>query len=150
MGAILFYEKPGCQNNIRQKNILELAGHFVDSVNLLRHPWTKEELSSYLGVKPVAECFNMAAPAVKSGAVNPVEFSKEEALDIMIKDPLLIRRPLMKIDNHFIQGFDRAALQNLINLKATDGGDTTIEETSGMNDLNSCHNINNASCINKE
>ncbi len=148
MGTILFYEKPGCQNNIRQKGILELSGHLVESVNLLRHPWTKEELSCYLGVKPVAECFNMAAPAVKSGAVNPVDFSKEEALDMMIKDPLLIRRPLMKIGNHCIQGFDRAALQNLINLKPAEDGDT-IEETSGMKDMNSCHNFNNASCINQ-
>ncbi len=149
MGTILFYEKPGCQNNIRQKEILELSGHAVESVNLLRHPWTKEELSDYLGVKPVAECFNMAAPAIKSGEVNPSAFTKEEALLMMIKDPLLIRRPLLKIDTHCIQGFDRAVLQSLINLSPAEGSNT-IEETSGMNDLNSCHHINNASCINKE
>ena len=149
MGTILFYEKPGCQNNIRQKNILELSGHAVESVNLLRHPWTKKELSAYLGVKPVAECFNMAAPAIKSGDVNPSAFTKEEALEMMIKEPLLIRRPLLKIENHYIQGFDRAVLQNLINLKPDEDSEHRVE-SSGMNDLNSCHHNNNASCINKE
>ena len=149
MGTILFYEKPGCQNNIRQKNILELSGHIVESVNLLRHPWTTEELSAFLGVKPVAECFNMAAPAIKSGAVNPSAFSKEEALEMMIKQPLLIRRPLMKIESHYIQGFDRAVLQSLINLKPVEDSEHSVE-SSGMNDLNSCHNINNATCINQE
>ena len=149
MGTILFYEKPGCQNNIRQKNILEHSGHAVESVNLLRHPWTKEELSVYLGVKPVDECFNMAAPAIKSGDINPSAFTKEEALLMMIKDPLLIRRPLLKIDNHYIQGFDRAVLQNLITLNPEEGGENRVE-TSGMNDLNSCPHINNASCINQE
>lgn len=67
MATILFYEKPGCKNNTRQKAMLELSGHEVEAVNLLEYSWSKEELEEYLGEKPVAECFNPAAPAIKSG-----------------------------------------------------------------------------------
>jgi nitrogenase-associated protein len=149
METILFYEKPGCQNNIRQKKILELSGHVVHSVSLLEHPWTKEELGRYLGEKVVADCFNRAAPAIKSGLVNPLDFTKDEALEAMIKEPLLIKRPLLKIGNHCIQGFDTAVLQNLINLKPVQGNEHIAEEF-GSHDLNSCPHIDNSTCINKE
>ena len=149
MTTILFYEKPGCHSNIRQKKMLELAGHTVASVNLLEHPWTKEELGLYLGDKKVSDCFNPAAPAIKSGSVNPFVFSKEEALEVMIKEPLLIKRPLLKIGSHYIQGFDISLLQELINLKPVQGNKNFLEEF-GISDLNSCPHINNASCINQE
>jgi nitrogenase-associated protein len=149
METILFYEKPGCQNNIRQKKILELSGHVVESVNLLEHPWTKEELEHYLGEKPVADCFNPAAPVIKSGLVDPFDFTKEEALEEMIKEPLLIKRPLLKIGNHYIQGFDTAVLGNLINLKPVQGAENIVAESS-ISDLNSCPHIDNSSCINQE
>jgi len=149
METILFYEKPGCQNNIRQKKILELAGHAVESVSLLEHPWTKEELDHYLGEKKIADCFNPAAQAIKSGLVNPLEFTKDEALEAMIKEPLLIKRPLMKIGNHCIQGFDAEVLQNLINLKPVQGAENIVEGF-GIEDLNSCPHIDNSSCIKQE
>jgi len=149
METILFYEKPGCQNNIRQKKILELSGHVVEAVNLLEHPWTKEELDRYLGKKPVADCFNPAAPAIKSGLVNPFDFTKEEALEAMIKEPLLIKRPLLKIGKHCIQGFDTAILENLINLKPVQGAENIVEKLD-ITDLNSCPHIDNSSCINQE
>ena len=148
METILFYEKPGCQNNIRQKAILEESGYLVESVNLLEHPWTKEELDHYLGEKTVAECFNRAAPAIKSGLVNPFDFTKEEALEAMIREPLLIKRPLMRIGSHYIQGFDRAVLQNLINLTPVQCSENIVN--ASMTDLNSCPHINNVSCIKQE
>ena len=149
MQAILFYEKPGCQNNTRQKAILEHAGHTVQSINLLEHPWTKEELSLYLGDKPAAECFNQAAPIIKSGQLNPQEFTKEEALELMVKEPLLIKRPLIKIGNHCIQGFDTTVLQNLISLSPRKGA-KNIEDEFVKTDLNSCPHTDNLKCTIKE
>ncbi|EAT58362.1 thioredoxin domain-containing protein [Chlorobium ferrooxidans] len=144
MATILFYEKPGCQNNTRQKLLLRQSGHIVEAVNLLEHPWSKTELEHYLGEKPVVEWFNMAAPKVKSGEVNPLLFSREEAIVLMIKEPLLIKRPLMKIGNHYFQGFDIAGLKKLINLVEQE------EQSEDLSDMNSCPHNNNYSCTNKE
>ncbi|NTU45590.1 MAG: arsenate reductase family protein [Chlorobiaceae bacterium] len=144
MATILFYEKPGCQNNTRQKLLLKQSGHLVEAVNLLEHPWSKTELEHYLGEKPVAEWFNMAAPKVKSGAINPHLFSREEAIALMIREPLLIKRPLMKIGTCSLQGFDIEELKKLINLVEQD------EQSEDLSDMNSCPHNNNYSCTNKE
>jgi nitrogenase-associated protein len=149
MATILFYEKPGCKNNIRQKAMLELSGHKVEAVNLLEYPWSKEELEEYLGEKPVAECFNPAAPAIKSGEINPLDFTRNEAIALMLQEPLLIKRPLIKIGSHRFQGFDTSALRHLISLEPVHGAEEVIKSFK-MSDMNSCpHNIN-FSCTNKE
>ena len=151
MATVLFYEKPGCRNNIRQKAMLELSGHDVEAVNLLEYSWSKEELEEYLGEKPVVECFNPAAPAIKSGELNPLRLTKEDAISIMIREPLLIKRPLMKIGNHYLQGFDTTELRNLISFDAVDGAENVIKSFK-MSDMDSCpHNNNsNFSCKNPE
>ncbi len=92
--------------------MLELSGHTVEAVNLLEYPWTKKELEKYLGEKPVAECFNPAAPAIKSGETRYTCASQEKRQShIMIQEPLLIKRPLIKIGNHHLQGFDTDGAQ---------------------------------------
>ncbi len=146
MATVLFYEKPGCINNTRQKAMLESSGHIVACVNLLEYPWTKEELEQYLGTKPVAECFNLAAPAVKSGETDPFSFTREEAIALMIEDPLFIKRPLMKIGNHHLQGFDIATLRSLISLEPIECGEQHGEKSSAMMDMNTCPHTNNLSC----
>ncbi|NTU58779.1 MAG: arsenate reductase family protein [Chlorobiaceae bacterium] len=147
MAHITFYEKPGCENNRRQKEWLELAGHTLDVVDILSHPWEKEELRAFLGEKTVYECFNPAAPDIKNGRIDPGILSKEEAIDMMVKNPLLIRRPLMKIGVRRIQGFDPAQLRSIIYLEPVKGAESLVQSFK-MLDMNSCtlscsHSSNN-------
>ncbi len=55
MVTVLFYEKPGCINNTKQKVLLKAAGHEVQAHNLLTEPWTAESLRPFFGALPVAE-----------------------------------------------------------------------------------------------
>lgn len=102
---IRFWWKPGCATNTRQIRLLEQAGCEVTVLNLLTEPWTPSRLAAFLGRRPVAEWFNPAAPAVKSGAVVPGAFSPEAALERLVAEPLLIRRPLLEIGNARCSGF---------------------------------------------
>jgi len=111
---IKFYEKPGCTNNTRQKLLLQSCGHEVEAYSLLTQVWTVETLKPFFTDKPVAEWFNPAAPRIKSGEVNPDDFDENAALEAMIADPLLIRRPLMEVNNIFVCGFDNAIVTSLI------------------------------------
>lgn len=106
MTTILFYEKPGCGNNSRQKAWLTAAGHVVEARSLLTEAWSAERLLAFFGNRPVAEWFNRAAPRVKSGEVVPEEQSAESALALMLAEPLFIRRPLMEADGRREVGFD--------------------------------------------
>ena len=103
---IVFYEKPGCVNNARQKALLRAAGHEVKTRCLLNWPWTGEELRAFFGTRAVAEWFNPTAPRIKSGEIVPKTMGEAAALGAMLADPLLIRRPLIEADGRRIQGFD--------------------------------------------
>lgn len=106
MARIIFYEKPGCQNQARQKKELRAAGHELEVRDLIATPWQVETLRPFFGDRPVPDWFNRAAPRVKSAEIVPEKLAVEEALALMIADPLLIRRPLMLIDQLPVCGFD--------------------------------------------
>ncbi|MDD3517820.1 MAG: nitrogenase-associated protein [Chromatiales bacterium] len=106
MARVLFYEKPGCINNTRQKQLLATAGHEVIARDLLTEAWTAERLARFFDGLPVSEWFNRAAPRVISGDVRPETFTAEAALRCMLEEPLLIRRPLIESDGRRMAGFD--------------------------------------------
>lgn len=105
MATVVFYEKPGCRTNARQRRLLEAAGHVLLVRNLLTEAWTAGELLSYFGDMPVTNWFNPAAPTVKSGSVDPERADSEAALALMLADPLLIRRPLLEMGGRRRAGF---------------------------------------------
>lgn len=110
MASVLFYEKPGCINNTRQKAILEALGHEVIDLNLLTESWSAKSLRPFFGQSPVAEWFNGSAPRMKSGEIEPQALSEFGALALMLDDPLLIRRPLIQVGDMRMAGFDPCEL----------------------------------------
>lgn len=117
MTTVVFYEKPGCSNNTKQKVLLAAAGHTVWAKNLLTERWTPMRLRLFFGDLPVARWFNPSAPRVKSGEIQPERMSEDEALLQMVADPLLIRRPLMEADGQQRVGFDPEEVDSWIGLK---------------------------------
>lgn len=120
MAHVVFYEKPGCGGNTRQKQALSDSGHVVEARSLLSHPWTAEELRGFFGIRPVAEWFNRAHPKVKSGEIDPADFTAEQALALMLAEPLFIRRPLLQVGERRETGWDEDMVRAWIGLG--DGG----------------------------
>lgn len=116
MATVIFYEKPGCGNNTKQKVWLAASGHTVLAKNLLTEKWSAERLRAFFGDLPVAKWFNPAAPKVKSGEIDPSAFDDRTALDLMLAEPLLIRRPLMEVEGVLRVGFDAKAVDEWIGL----------------------------------
>ncbi|MBW8305318.1 MAG: hypothetical protein K0M46_00335 [Thiobacillus sp.] len=106
MASVVFYEKPGCANNARQKALLAAAGHSVWARNLLAEAWPPARLRPFFGDLPVAQWFNPSAPRIKSGEIDLACLSEDDALHEMEQDPLLIRRPLMEAEGRRCVGFD--------------------------------------------
>lgn len=73
--------------------------------DLLAEPWTAESLRPFFGQLPVADWFNRSAPTVKDGSVIPESLDDETALTLMLRDPLLVRRPLMQVGEQRRVGF---------------------------------------------
>ncbi len=117
MATVYFYEKPGCANNTRQKLLLVAAGHQVVAKNILTEDWQADRLRPFFGEMPVRDWFNYSAPAIKHGDVNPDQLTEHEALALMWENPILIRRPLMQVDDCFMAGFDQQTVDSWIGLK---------------------------------
>jgi nitrogenase-associated protein len=124
MAVVHFYEKPGCASNRRQRELLLEAGHILFVHDLLRQPWseTPDKLRSFFAGLPVADWFNRSAPAIKNGEVIPEALDEEQAIALMIADPLLIRRPLLEVDGRRRAGFDAEAVTAWLEIDARGQG----------------------------
>jgi nitrogenase-associated protein len=118
MALITYYTKLGCLTSAKQVEILRKAGHQVEVCDLLAHPWTPEELTSYFGALPVPAWFNPNSPRVKAGEIDPTLYDSAAALELMLSDHLLIRRPLMESGGTRMCGFDPAKVHAWVGLDA--------------------------------
>ncbi|MEO1146486.1 MAG: ArsC/Spx/MgsR family protein [Cyanobacteria bacterium J06638_22] len=116
MVQVVFYEKPGCVGNAKQKRLLQAAGHALQVHSILAEPWTSERLRPFFGDRPVTEWFNPTAPAITRGEVQPTQLTADDALSLMINKPILIRRPLMQVGDRCVSGFDPAQVDDWIGL----------------------------------
>jgi nitrogenase-associated protein len=116
MATVVFWEKPGCAGNARQKQVLRAAGHEVVTRDLLREAWTAEALRAFFGALPPSQWFNRNAPAVKSGFIVPERLSEAEALAATLAEPLLIRRPLLRVGDRRVAGFNSIEVDAWIGL----------------------------------
>ncbi|MGB5277979.1 MAG: ArsC/Spx/MgsR family protein [Gammaproteobacteria bacterium] len=141
MATIVFFEKPGCINNTRQKQLLVEAGHDVECHNLLNVQWEAHELRRYFNELPVEKWFNPSAPAMKNGDVLPSGVNEEQALALMMDDPLLIRRPLLRIGDQRRAGFDAITIDNWIGLALSRQIDSAALETCPRKEGHRCETI---------
>jgi nitrogenase-associated protein len=118
MTHLVFFEKPGCGGNARQRNALEAAGHTLERRNLLTEPWTPDSLLAFFKSLPVSDWFNRAAPRIKSGEIQPDLINAVTALALLLAEPLLIRRPLMQRTDDGTRhvGFDTADVDAWVGL----------------------------------
>lgn len=117
MARVVFYGKPTCGGNVRQRALLRASGHVVEERDLFAHPWTEADLLAFLGDLPPCQWFNRSAVRVKSGEVDPDRLAATDAVALLLLDPRLIRRPLLEIEGRRFAGWDSEALDGLIGLK---------------------------------
>ncbi|HMW42005.1 MAG TPA: ArsC/Spx/MgsR family protein [Plasticicumulans sp.] len=119
MAHVVFFEKPGCGGNARQKAALRAAGHSLEVRDLLTWPWTAAQLQEWFSGLPVADWFNRSAPRVRDGEILPERLSAEAALALMLAEPLLIRRPLLEAAGEKRVGWDQEAVDAWLGLAAS-------------------------------
>ncbi|MDD2830197.1 MAG: arsenate reductase family protein [Sulfuricurvum sp.] len=111
---VIFYEKPFCAANAKQKQILRSSGCTLIERNLLEHGLDAQTLRSFMGDKKISDWFNPAAPAIKNGEIFPETLDEVEAMELLISNPILIRRPLMIIGTEKLCGFDEKKVSELL------------------------------------
>jgi nitrogenase-associated protein len=120
MAKIIFYEKPGCAENQKQKNYLVAAGYEIEARDLTAEHWTPAGLRAFFADKPVAEWFDPRAPQILSGEIDPKVANPQAALVMMSVNPSLIKSPLVMLDGRCGSGLDGAELEVFLGVKARD------------------------------
>ncbi|WP_138497020.1 ArsC/Spx/MgsR family protein [Nostoc sp. PA-18-2419] len=138
MARVIFYSKPGCKGGTKQRVLLTAAGHEVLAYDLLTEPWTVERLRSFFGDRPVADWFNRSSPRIKSGEIVPEKIEAQTALMLMLRDPLLIRRPLLEVGDRREVGFDVEKIDAWIGLNPVDESLREISENLMNQNLQGC------------
>jgi len=121
MDELIFYEKPGCVGNAMQRKALLDQGVRFQVRDLLSEPWDARRLRPFFGDKPVSRWFNETAPEVKSGEVAIGRLSEEEALELMVVRPILIRRPLLEYGGLTQSGFEAGPVLTALGVTLEEG-----------------------------
>jgi nitrogenase-associated protein len=113
---IVFYEKPGCLGNKKQKELLKENGLELEVKSILDTKWDKKTLESFFIGLEKHEIVNESAPKIKKGEIDLNSITKEQLIYKMISDPILIKRPLIIAGESNICGFDIEKLNESLNL----------------------------------
>ena len=131
-----FYEKTGCSGNAKQKELLKSHNISFSVKSLLDTSWSKETLSEFFKGLELVDIFNPFAPQIRDKEIDISKLSKDEAINLMIKNPILIKRPLLDINGVKICGFNIEKINELLNTNID-----TNKKLNSCSSSDSCTNV---------
>jgi arsenate reductase-like glutaredoxin family protein len=82
--------------------------------DFFKNPFTSNEITMLLqGSKP-AEMFNFRSPSFKKLDLDRDQLKSEDLIELMLKEPRLIRRPIVKIGRKVYFGASAETLADII------------------------------------
>lgn len=106
----LFYWKPTCTTCRNARRYLADRGIDIEERDINREPPSRAFLERHVEASRFLDFVSRRSPVFKK---RPLPASKREALDLMLKHPNLIKRPVLVVGERAIFGFDRKAYDRL-------------------------------------
>ena len=106
-----FYWKSTCSTCRNARSfILNELGAEVEERNYAKDPLTLDELRSLFRGADPRDYINPKSPAFKAMGLKGKPLTQHQALELMAKEPNLLKRPVTLVGDRIIAGFDRDAL----------------------------------------
>jgi arsenate reductase-like glutaredoxin family protein len=86
----------------------------INDRDFFKTPFTREEIDVLLQKKPASEMFSFRSPSFKLLGLDQVKLKDKDLIDLMLKEPRLIRRPIVKIGPNIYFGADIGTLSEII------------------------------------
>jgi arsenate reductase-like glutaredoxin family protein len=86
----------------------------INERDFFKNPFTESEIKELLQGKQASEMFNFRSPSFKQLGLERDKLSDKELIDLMLKEPRLVRRPVVRIDGRVYFSADKSVLENLI------------------------------------
>lgn len=94
MAKVTFYWKPRCKTCREVKKFLENRGHELDVRDLDEYPPPRSLLETHIDAKNVKAYLNTRSAAYRDNALKDDPPTKKGAIELMMRDPNLIKRPI--------------------------------------------------------
>ena len=92
------------------KASLSQAGVKLDERDFFQDPFSEAELRELLEDTPASAVFSYRSPSVKKMGLKTDELSEDDLIRLMLEEPRLIRRPLIKVGDRVVVGTDKKAM----------------------------------------
>ena len=79
-----------------------------------KQPFTEKELREIIGDNPIEPFLNTRTPLYRERHMKQKPPSKDEAIRLMLKDPNLLKRPVMIKGKKKLTGFNEVELEQMI------------------------------------
>ena len=118
MGDIVLYAKKSCTQCKKAIAFLTKKGVPYLVKDIVHEPPPRSLLEKVIKAENIYASLNQRSPTYKDNQLGKRRTTKNEAIRLMLKDPNLIKRPLIIKDNKAYQGFDEKSLLDFVTLQA--------------------------------
>ncbi len=112
-GKIKMYVKPNCKTCKKARQALEDRGYDIQTVNMIDDPPPRSLLETHIDAKDVKAYLNTRCQTYKTHDLKNDPPTKKGAIELMMRDPELIKRPVIVKDKKVLFGFDEDSLAEL-------------------------------------
>ena len=93
---------------------LSQKGYELEERDFFEERFTEHELRTLIGKNDVSQFFSFRSPSFKKMGIDKAGLSDRELLLMMVKEPRLIRRPLIELDGELVLGTDKKKMGQLL------------------------------------
>jgi len=111
---VTLYTKSGCSSCQKAKQFLMRQGVHYTERDFFKHPFSEKELRAIIANKPLDEIFSFRSPSVKALGLSDKPLTTEEMLTHMLREPRLIRRPLLTAGQSVVVGYSENELSTVL------------------------------------
>jgi arsenate reductase-like glutaredoxin family protein len=86
----------------------------INERDFFKDNFNRVEIEELLGGKPASEMFNFRSPIFKKLGLERDKLSDNELIDMMLKEPRLVRRPVVRIEDRVYFNANKSVLESLI------------------------------------
>jgi arsenate reductase (glutaredoxin) len=115
MGEIVMYAKKSCTQCKKAIAFLNKKGVNYLVKDIVHEPPPRSLLEKVIKAENIYASLNQRSTTYRDNQLGKRRTTKNEAIRLMLKDPNLIKRPLLIKDNKAYQGFEEISLMDFVN-----------------------------------
>ena len=98
----------------KAKEFLSQKDVEINERDFFKNPFSRTEIEELLHGRPATEMFNFRSPSFRKLGVEPEKLSNDDIIELMLKEPRFVRRPVIRMDNKVYFGADKSVLERLL------------------------------------